>query len=297
VLAFFEGQNRFHWFCSMRRALHRAPWAKLKVTEMIESHTLNKVAAITLSFWIAKIIATTLGETAGDFIAQTLGLGYVVGFFVTVVLLVAILAAQIRANTYHATLFWAAIVGTTTAGTEISDMMDRTFGFGYVLGSTLLFAGLALTLAIWYYRKRSLSVEPIVEKDSELLFWIAVVFSNSLGTAFGDALIDPIGMSFVQGALVCSGVIAVVLLLHYLTRINTVLLFWAAFIFTRPFGATFGNFLTKEHARGGLELGTLETSLVATVLLIAVVFVASHISKLRGYRTFRRLDIGHAPGE
>jgi uncharacterized membrane-anchored protein len=142
---------------------------------MIEQHTLNKIAAITLSFWIAKIIATTLGETAGDFIAQTLGLGYVVGFFVTVVLLVAILAAQIRANTYHATLFWAAIVGTTTAGTEISDMMDRTFGFGYVLGSTVLFAGLALTLAVWYYRKRTLSVEPVVEKDSELLFWIAVV--------------------------------------------------------------------------------------------------------------------------
>jgi uncharacterized membrane-anchored protein len=281
----------------MRRTLHLAPYAKLKVTEMIEQHALNKIAAITLSFWIAKIIATTLGETAGDFIAQTLGLGYVVGFFVTVVLLVAILAAQIRANTYHATLFWAAIVGTTTAGTEISDMMDRTFGFGYVLGSTVLFAGLALTLAVWYYRKRTLSVEPVVEKDSELLFWIAVVFSNSLGTAFGDALIDPIGMSYVQGALVCSGVIAVVLLLHYLTRINSVFLFWVAFIFTRPFGATFGNFLTKEHARGGLELGTLETSLVATALLMAVVFLASLIRRASKPRMFRRLEGGHAPGE
>ncbi|CAH2404241.1 COG4705 family protein [Mesorhizobium escarrei] len=251
---------------------------------MIESRTLNKVAAITLSFWIAKIIATTLGETGGDFIAQTLGLGYVVGFFVTVVLLVGILVVQIRANAYHPTLFWAAIVATTTAGTEISDMMDRTFGFGYVLGSSVLFAGLAATLAIWYYRKRTLSVEPIVEKDSELLFWIAVVFSNSLGTAFGDALIDPIGMSFVQGAVVCSGVIGVVLLLHYLTRINSVLLFWAAFIFTRPFGATFGNFLTKEHARGGLELGTLETSLVAMGLLVAVVLLSSRIRRARSLK-------------
>ncbi len=248
---------------------------------MIESRTLNKVAAITAFFWIAKIIATTLGETAGDFLAQTLNLGYVVGFFVTVALLVGVLVVQIRANTHHPTLFWAAIVATTTAGTEISDMMDRTFGFGYVLGSTILFAGLLLTLAIWFYRKHTLSVEPMVEKDSELLFWIAVVFSNSLGTAFGDALIDPIGMSFVQGALVCSGVIAVVLLLHYFTRINGVLLFWVAFIFTRPFGATFGNFLTKEHARGGLELGTLETSLVATALLVAIVFVSSRVHSAR----------------
>jgi uncharacterized membrane-anchored protein len=248
---------------------------------MIDSRTLNKVAEITLSFWIAKIIATTLGETAGDFIAQTLGFGYVVGFIITVVLLAVVLVAQIRANTYHPTLFWAAIVATTTAGTEISDMMDRTFGLGYVLGSTVLLVGLIATLAIWYYRKRTLSVDPITEKDSELLFWIAVICSNSLGTAFGDALIDPIGMSFAQGAFVCLGVIGVVLLLHYFTRINTVLLFWAAFIFTRPFGATFGNFLTKEHARGGLELGTLETSLVATALLVVVVFLSSRLRQVR----------------
>jgi uncharacterized membrane-anchored protein len=250
-----------------------------KGVQMIESRTVNKIAEITLTFWIAKVIATTLGETAGDFLAQTLGLGYVLGFVVTVVLLVGILAAQIRADFYHPALFWAAIVATTTAGTEISDMMDRTFGFGYVLGSSLLFAGLLITLAIWHFRKRTISVEPIVDKESELLFWIAVVFSNSLGTAFGDALIDPIGMTFIQGALVCSGVIAVVLLLHYFTKINAVLLFWAAFIFTRPFGATFGNFLTKEHARGGLELGTLETSLVALVLLVAIVFVGSLIRR------------------
>jgi uncharacterized membrane-anchored protein len=248
---------------------------------MNETQPANKVAAITLSFWIAKIIATTLGETAGDFIAQTLGLGYVAGFFITTVLLVAVLLAQVRADAYHPALFWSAIVATTTAGTEISDMMDRTFGLGYVQGSAVLFSGLMATLAVWYYRKRTLSVEPIVEKDSEVLFWIAVIFSNSLGTAFGDALIDPIGMTYVQGALVCSAVIGIVLLLHYLTRINTVLLFWAAFIFTRPFGATFGNFLTKEHARGGLELGTLQTSLVATASLAAIVFLASRFRQAR----------------
>jgi len=243
--------------------------------------TISKIAAITFGFWVAKVIATTLGETAGDFVAQTLGLGYVVGTIVTTVLLVAVLFAQVRSNTYRPVLFWAAIVGTTTAGTEISDMMDRTFGLGYVAGSSILLGGLMLTLAVWYVRKGTLSVDPIADKESELLFWGAVTFSNSLGTAFGDALIDPIGMSFVQGALVCLGVIAAVLLLHYLTRINGVPLFWAAFVFTRPFGATFGNFLTKEHARGGLELGTLATSLVAAALLVAVVLVSSRIDSRR----------------
>lgn len=213
----------------------------------------NKIAEITALFWTAKIIATTLGETAGDFLAQTLNLGYVVGFAITVVMLVAVLFAQVRSDRYHPALFWAGVVATTTAGTEISDMMDRTFSAGYVLGSTILFAGLLATLAVWYARSRTLSVDPITDKGSELLFWVAVTFSNSLGTAFGDALIDPVGLSYVQGALVCSAVIAVVLVLHYLTKVNAVLLFWVAFIFTRPFGATFGNFLTKEHAMGGLE--------------------------------------------
>lgn len=246
---------------------------------MLKSPTLNKIAEITVFFWIAKVIATTLGETFGDFIAQTLGLGYVTGFAVTTLVLIGVLFVQIRSRVFHSGYFWAAIVATTTAGTEISDMMDRTFGFGYVLGSSVLFSALVITLGAWYAVKRSLSVEPIVDKGSELFFWIAVIFSNSLGTAFGDALIDPIGFTFVQGALICSAVIGVVLLLHYFTKINAVFLFWAAFIFTRPFGATFGNFLVKEHARGGLELGTLETSLVAGALMIAVLYVGTRFNK------------------
>jgi uncharacterized membrane-anchored protein len=239
----------------------------------------NKIAEITTLFWIAKIIATTLGETAGDFLAQTLNLGYVVGFGITVAMLVIVLFAQVRADRYHPALFWTGIVATTTAGTEISDMLDRTFSAGYVLGSTILFAGLIATLAGWYARSRTLSVDPIADKGSEVFFWVAVIFSNSLGTAFGDALIDPVGLTYVQGALVCSAVIAVVLLLHYLTRVNGILLFWIAFIFTRPFGATFGNFLTKDHAKGGLELGTLQTSLVATALLGLVVFCATRFER------------------
>lgn len=241
---------------------------------MQTSPGIKKVAEITICFWVAKIIATTLGETAGDFIAQTLGLGYVVGFAVTVALLAAVLFAQIRSRAYNPILFWAAIVGTTTAGTEISDMMDRSFAVGYVLGSAILFAGLVATLSLWYVRKGTLSVDRVADTESECLFWGAVIFSNSLGTAFGDAMVDSIGLSFVQGSLVCLGFIAVVLLLHYRTRINGVFLFWAAFVFTRPFGATFGNFLTKEHERGGLELGTLETSAIAMALLVATVLLS-----------------------
>lgn len=251
---------------------------------MTAHKTINKIAEITIFFWIGKIIATTLGETAGDFIAQTMDLGYVVGFGVTVALLLVVLAFQIRARTYHPAAFWAAIVGTTTAGTEISDMMDRTFGLGYVAGSAILFGGLLLTLALWHQRKRTLNVEPLVDREAEIFFWVAVIFSNSLGTAFGDALVDSVGLSYMQGAFVCSAVIGVVLLLHYFTKINTVLLFWAAFVFTRPFGATFGDLLSKSHAKGGLELGTLETSAVATVLLVIVVLASSRMGQGRQAR-------------
>ena len=246
----------------------------------------NKIAEVTALFWVAKVIATTLGETAGDFLAQTLDLGYVIGFGITVVLLLVVLFAQIRSDAYHPVLFWAGIVATTTAGTEISDMMDRTFSAGYVLGSSILLSGLLATLAAWYARNRSLSVDPITDKGTETLFWAAVTFSNSLGTAFGDALIDPVGLSYVQGALVCSGVIAVVLALHKFSKVNGVLLFWIAFVFTRPFGATFGNFLTKEHAKGGLELGTWQTSAVAIVLLGVVVFCSMRFE--RGRRAVSR---------
>lgn len=235
---------------------------------------LNKVAEVTLFFWVMKIIATTLGETAGDFISMTLGLGYVTGLAITSALLLFVLTAQVRSARFHPALFWLAIVATTTAGTEVSDMMDRTLNLGYVAGSLVLTAGLLVTLAIWYLRDRDLSVEPIVRTDAEVMFWIAVVFSNSLGTAFGDALVDVVGLSYIQGALVTSGVIGVVLILHYATNVNRIALFWVAFIFTRPFGATFGDFLTKSIPKGGLDLGRFQASAVALVLLATIMAFA-----------------------
>jgi len=245
-------------------------------------HTLNKIAEVTILFWILKIIATTLGETLGDFIAQTLNLGYVAGLGITGALLIALLIAQIRTTHFHPALFWAAIVATTTAGTEISDMMDRTLGLGYVWGSVILAVGLVATLAIWYIRERDLSVDPIIKTDSEIMFWIAVVFSNSLGTAFGDMLVDVIGLTFWQGALVTAGVIAVVLALHYTKAVNDIALFWLAFIFTRPFGATFGDLLTKPLDKGGLDLGTYNAAAVCVLLMVGLIWWAMRRRKAAG---------------
>ena len=234
----------------------------------------SKVAAVTLAFWVMKIIATTLGETAGDFLSMSLGLGYAGGLAITGALLAAVLMAQVRARRYRPALFWTAIVATTTAGTEVSDLLDRTLGLGYLWGSLLLAAGLAAVLLLWHRRVGHVRVSPITRRDVEGLFWAAVVFSNSLGTAFGDYLTDDLALSYGMGALVTAAVIGAVLVLHYATRINAVLLFWAAFVFTRPFGATFGDLLTKPLADGGLALPRGYASLVAVAALIGVLVVS-----------------------
>ncbi len=235
----------------------------------------NKIASVTLAFWIMKVLATTLGETAGDFISMTLGLGYYAGLAITFAILAVFLFFQIRSRTFHPLLFWATIIATTTAGTEISDFMDRSLELGYATGSIILVAGLAGVLAVWYAREGTLRVDHIERRDVEALFWIAVLLSNSLGTAFGDYLTDDAGLSFVQGALVTAAVIGVVAALHYLTRLNDVLLFWIAFVFTRPFGATFGDFLTKPAEAGGLNLPRDYASIITLVLLLLVLFLST----------------------
>lgn len=241
----------------------------------------SKVAEVTIFFWIMKILATTLGETAGDFISMTLGLGYYVGLAITFSILAVVLWAQITARAFHPLLFWTSIVATTTAGTEISDFMDRSLGLGYLSGSLILTTGLLLALAVWYFREGNLRVYPIVRRDAEFMFWVAVLFSNSLGTAFGDYLVDDAGLSFIQGALVTAGIIGIVAGLHYATRINNVVLFWVAFIFTRPFGATFGDFLTKPISAGGLNLPREYASLVTVGLLLAVLYASIHSTRSR----------------
>lgn len=241
--------------------------------------TVTKVASVTLAFWAMKVLATTLGETAGDYLSMTLNLGYYAGFAITFAALLGILYFQVAAKRFHPALFWLAIVATTTAGTEISDMMDRSFGLGYMSGSLVLSAGLIACLGIWFLREPTLSVTEVTRRDVEVLFWAAVVFSNSLGTAFGDFLTDNLDLSYLQGALVTAAVIGVVIALHYASKINDVLLFWIAFIFTRPFGATFGDFLTKPLEKGAMALPRGEASLVTLLLLMLVLALSVWVAR------------------
>ena len=235
---------------------------------------LNKVAKITLIFWLMKIIATTLGETLGDYISMTLNLGYFTALLVTFLFFFVVLLVQLITPRYIPVFYWLVIIATTTLGTEISDFIDRSLHLGYTVGSLLLLLGLALSLFLWFRKFGNLNVYPLFNRDKEIYYWIAILFSNSLGTAFGDYLSDVVGLSYLHGAFVTAGVIFIVVLLHYFTRINHIILFWAAFIFTRPFGATFGDFLTKPVANGGLALGTLMASLISIMLMTALIVVS-----------------------
>ncbi|MDQ6758125.1 MAG: hypothetical protein M3004_14480 [Bacteroidota bacterium] len=239
----------------------------------------NKVAKITVYFWIMKVVATTLGEMLGDFFSMTLNLGYIIGLGITVFFFLVVLVLQLRALKYHPALYWLVIVGTTTVGTEISDLMDRTLGLGYALGSLILFFCLLLTLFLWHKSEKEVKVYPITKVRIEMFYWIAILFSNSLGTAFGDYLSDNLGLSYLIGAAVTAAIIIIVVLIHYFTKINEVLLFWIAFIFTRPFGATFGDFLTKPLAKGGLNFGRGTAALIAGSVLALIIFMSHQNEK------------------
>ncbi|CAH0263240.1 hypothetical protein [Chryseobacterium sp. Bi04] len=243
--------------------------------------TANKVAAVTVLFWLMKIVATTLGETLGDFISMTLNLGYTMGILVTLLFFAILLSIQLNIKKYVPAVYWMVIIGTTTLGTEISDFIDRTLKAGYLLGSLILLSGLLASLFLWYKKYNNLEVYPIFERNKELYYWIAILFSNSLGTAFGDFLSDNMGLGYLTGACITGLIILIVVLLHYFTKINHVVLFWIAFVFTRPFGATFGDLLTKPVVKGGLDLGTLNASLISLALMIVMIVISQreHIKK------------------
>jgi uncharacterized membrane-anchored protein len=244
-----------------------------RVKSNMKTVHLNKVARITLLFWLMKIVATTLGETLGDFFSMTLNLGYVIGVGITLLFFIAVLFVQLSIRKYVPAIYWLVIVGTTTLGTEISDFIDRTLHLGYAAGSLALVSCLLLTLYLWYKRYEDLQVYPISERRTEIYYWIAVLFSNSLGTAFGDFLSDNMGLSYINGAMITGCIIIIVVLLHYYTKINHVFLFWIAFVFTRPFGATFGDFLTKPLPKGGLAFSTLLSSLISIGVMTILIFI------------------------
>jgi uncharacterized membrane-anchored protein len=236
---------------------------------------MTKVAQVTLWFWVMKICATTLGETAGDLLSMTLGVGYAVSSGILLGMFLVTLALQLAARRFHPVLFWLVILSTSTAGTTMSDYLDRTVGLGYATGSLVLASGLALALAAWRYSVGSLSVDHIGTPKAEAFYWVAILLSNTLGTALGDFLADDSGLGFRGGAALIAGLLALLVLAYRYTRLDRVLLFWSAFVLTRPFGATFGDLLTKPAALGGLNLGTIGSSAVlATVLALLVAYTS-----------------------
>ena len=232
---------------------------------------MNKLPQITLAFWIMKICATTLGETAGDLLSMTLEVGYAMSSLILINVFAVTLLGQLATKRYHPALYWLVILSTSTAGTTISDFMDRSLGLGYAAGSALLIALLGATFTAWYFSEQSLSVERIRTRKGELFYWFAILFSNTLGTALGDFLADDSGLGFAGGALLIGTSIGLVVALRLCTRVSPVALFWAAFVLTRPFGATLGDVLTKPLNKGGLDFGTLGSSLVLLSVLIALV--------------------------
>ena len=239
--------------------------------------TANKVAEVTLYFWIIKICATTLGETAGDLLSMTMNVGYALSSVILIGLFLATLLAQLLSRKFHPALYWSVVLTTSTAGTTMSDYMDRTLGLGYATGSTILVTCLVLVLLAWRLTEKSLSVSNIQTTRAELFYWIAILCSNTLGTALGDFLADDSGLGFMGGAMLIGALIALVALASSVTRINRVMLFWIAFVLTRPFGATFGDLLTKPGDHGGLGFGTVGSSMILATLLVAFVAHTSRI--------------------
>ena len=249
------------------------------------SATLSKVPAVTLGFWIIKILATTLGETAGDTVtmswlgettpnaAQSWVSGYLVGTAIFGTVLLALVWLQIRARRFHPWLYWATIIASTTAGTTLADFATRSLGIGYPGGTLLLLACVLLSLFTWYRSLGSVAVDTVTGPKVETFYWITITFSQTLGTALGDWIADS-GLGYSGGALVFGAALAVIAALYFWTNISRVLLFWAAFILTRPLGATVGDFLDKPIAKGGLDLSRPLASIVlALAILILIVLI------------------------
>lgn len=236
-------------------------------------HTLSKVPEITLIFWIIKIAATTLGETGGDAVSMSMNLGYLVGTVIFAVIFLVAVVAQIKANKFHPFLYWTTIIATTTVGTTLADLADRSLGIGYTGGSSLLFALLIASLAIWYRTLGSVSVDTVSSPKEEMFYWITIMFSQTLGTALGDWTADTAGLGYEGGALVFGILLAAVAVAYKWTSLSRTVLFWVAFILTRPLGAVLGDFLDKPLGAGGLALSRFSASATLIVIIVACITV------------------------
>jgi len=247
---------------------------------------MNKLPEITFLFWIMKIAATTLGETSGDLLSMTLNLGYAISSIILFGFFLVTVIPQLIAKKYHPMLYWSVILSTTMVGTTISDYMDRTLHLGYVKGSMILLSILLAIFVFWRFSGQPLDVKKIKSFKAELLYWLAILVSNTLGTAMGDFFADTSGLGYAGGAILIGSVLMLAALAVYFTRIPKVFLFWLAFVLTRPFGATFGDLFTKPVGNGGLGLGTVDS----TLILVSILGICMAYTTWRHYCGLRQLQ-------
>lgn len=244
-------------------------------------HALAKVPEVTLGFWLIKIAATTLGETGGDAVSMSMNLGYLVGTDIFAAIFLAAVVAQVKAKGFHPFLYWTTIIATTTVGTTLADFADRSLGIGYAGGSSLLLALLLGSLFVWHRTLGSVSVSTVSSPKAEAFYWLTIMFSQTLGTALGDWTADTAGLGYTGAAVVFGGLLALVVAAYYWTSVSRTLLFWAAFILTRPLGAVVGDFLDKPLSAGGLALSRYS----ASAALLAFMLTAILLFRQRAART------------
>lgn len=237
-----------------------------------DDHVLSKVPAVTLTFWIIKILATTLGETGGDTVSMTMNFGYLTGTLIFLPALAFLVLLQIRAKQFHPIIYWLTVVASTMAGTTLADFADRSLGIGYLGGSLTLLACVLSSLAVWYWAEGTVAVETVSSPGVEAFYWLTITFSQTLGTALGDWAADA-GLGYGGGAGFFAAALAVLAILYYTTKVSHVVLFWAAFILTRPLGATVGDFFDKPLAQGGLAVSRPLASAIIAVLIVACILV------------------------
>jgi uncharacterized membrane-anchored protein len=238
--------------------------------------TLSKVPEVTLLFWIIKIAATTLGETGGDAVSMSMNLGYLVGTGIFATIFLVAVFAQIKEKSFHPFQYWLTIIATTTVGTTLADLADRFLGIGYAGGTALLLALLMASLFIWHRTLGSISVDSISSTKAEVFYWVTIMLSQTLGTALGDWTADTAGLGYEGGAIVFGTLLMLVVAAYYWTKISHTILFWAAFILTRPLGAVVGDYLDKPIASGGLELSRYSASIALLAFIVACIFIFEH---------------------
>ena len=255
----------------------------MNVQSPSHADVLSKVPAVTLGFWIIKILATTLGETGGDTVTMTMNLGYLVGTAIFLSALIVLVILQIRARKFHPFLYWLTIVASTTAGTTMADFADRSLGIGYTGGSAVLLACVVACLLIWYMAEGTVSVDTVNTPRVEAFYWLTITFSQTLGTALGDWTADTSGLGYLGAAGVFVAALAIVAAFYYATRLSRVLLFWVAFILTRPLGATVGDFFDKPVSDGGVNVSRpIATAVIAAVMIALILLIPQRAGRHPG---------------